>query len=217
MKNVPRKQLSKKERFEVLARCGFSCVYCGRRPPEVVLHVDHGLPVAAGGTNDGENLVAACFDCNTGKRARIFATAGVTFRRWLRAQVGRDDMVGDLADDEKRTPLDGDPKSYKELMALVREKKVGVEREVAQAIWHAWREFRRGGRVTRLIAEFYNEREDFHRKGEGVEHLKAGLVMQHVFWPYDGGAPTWIGDGDPPKELEEELGHKIKRGKLRRY
>jgi hypothetical protein len=180
------------------------------------LQVDHGLPVAVGGSNDDENLVAACFDCNTGKRARIFATAGVTFRRYLRAQVGRDDMVGDVADDELRTPLDGDPKSFKELVALVREKKADLEREVVRALWHAWREFRRGGRVTRLVAQVYNEREAHFRKG-GSEHLKAGIVMENTFWPYDGSAPTWIGDGEPPEELRKELGHKIKRGKLRRY
>ena len=60
--------LSKKKRFEVLKRCNFQCVYCGRKPPEVQLEVDHVEPLAHYGTHDDENLVAACEDCNSGKR-----------------------------------------------------------------------------------------------------------------------------------------------------
>jgi hypothetical protein len=55
-------------RFEVLRRDGFRCTYCGRSAREgVVLHVDHVIPVAGGGSNDIENLVAACSSCNQGK------------------------------------------------------------------------------------------------------------------------------------------------------
>lgn len=55
-------------RFEVLRRDGFRCTYCGRSAREgVVLHVDHVIPVAGGGSNDIENLVAACSGCNQGK------------------------------------------------------------------------------------------------------------------------------------------------------
>jgi excisionase family DNA binding protein len=55
-------------RFLVLKRCDFACTYCGRRPPEVVLQIDHILAVANGGTNRPSNLTAACTDCNYGKR-----------------------------------------------------------------------------------------------------------------------------------------------------
>lgn len=58
-------------RFAVLTRCNYTCVYCGRKPPEVVLHVDHVVPVAKGGRNNPENLTAACRDCNLGKRAEL--------------------------------------------------------------------------------------------------------------------------------------------------
>lgn len=57
-------------RFEILRRDGFTCRYCGRRPPHVVLHVDHVVPWSKGGTNDPSNLRAACQDCNLGKRDR---------------------------------------------------------------------------------------------------------------------------------------------------
>jgi hypothetical protein len=65
-----RKPLSKKLRFEVFKRDSFTCQYCGKSAPEVVLHVDHIKPVKEGGTNDITNLVTACADCNLGKGAR---------------------------------------------------------------------------------------------------------------------------------------------------
>jgi hypothetical protein len=58
---------STRVRFEVLKRDGFACVYCGRKAPEVVLHVDHVKPVSKGGRTVMANLVAACQPCNAGK------------------------------------------------------------------------------------------------------------------------------------------------------
>jgi hypothetical protein len=57
-------------RFEVFRRDSFTCQYCGRRAPMVILHVDHIVPVVAGGTNDLGNLKTACSVCNVGKGAR---------------------------------------------------------------------------------------------------------------------------------------------------
>lgn len=65
-----RKALSKKTRFDVFKRDGFKCLYCGSHPPQVLLHVDHVVPVAGGGTNAIDNLVTACEPCNLGKGAR---------------------------------------------------------------------------------------------------------------------------------------------------
>ena len=62
-----RRRISLRLRFEVLAAAGFRCEYCGRRPPEAVLQVDHRIPVSRGGTNDRSNLVASCTACNLGK------------------------------------------------------------------------------------------------------------------------------------------------------
>lgn len=64
----PRKQLSNKVRFEVFKRDSFTCQYCGRKAPEIVLNVDHINPVAKGGNNDIINLITSCFECNNGKR-----------------------------------------------------------------------------------------------------------------------------------------------------
>lgn len=67
---MSRKALSKKQRFEVFKRDAFTCQYCGRKAPEVVLQCDHVDPVAGGGSNDVLNLVTSCADCNAGKGAR---------------------------------------------------------------------------------------------------------------------------------------------------
>ena len=59
-------------RFFVLHRDGFRCRYCGRGHKEnVSLHVDHFHPKSAGGTNDIDNLITSCSECNLGKGARI--------------------------------------------------------------------------------------------------------------------------------------------------
>jgi len=55
-----REQISKKLRFEVFKRDSFTCQYCGRKAPEIVLNCDHVTPVAEGGTTDILNLVTSC-------------------------------------------------------------------------------------------------------------------------------------------------------------
>ena len=57
-------------RFEVLKRDKFTCQYCGKQSPDVVLHLDHIKPVSKGGKNTLLNLVTSCVDCNLGKGAR---------------------------------------------------------------------------------------------------------------------------------------------------
>lgn len=70
-----RTPISKKLRFDVFKRDGFRCTYCGATPSEtVILEVDHIHPVAEGGSNDIDNLVAACFDCNRGKRDGLLSS-----------------------------------------------------------------------------------------------------------------------------------------------
>jgi hypothetical protein len=66
-KQVERKPLSKKTRFEIFKRDRFTCQYCGRKPPDVVLEVDHVVAVVAGGSSEEHNLLTSCFDCNRGK------------------------------------------------------------------------------------------------------------------------------------------------------
>ena len=65
-----RKSLSKKIRFEVFKRDSFRCQYCGRSAPDVILEVDHIIPVAEGGKDEIINLITSCRDCNRGKGKR---------------------------------------------------------------------------------------------------------------------------------------------------
>lgn len=64
-------KLSKKVRFEVFKRDKFTCQYCGKAAPDVVLHCDHIHPASRGGEDDILNLVTSCVDCNLGKGARM--------------------------------------------------------------------------------------------------------------------------------------------------
>lgn len=67
---MAREPISKKLRFDVFKRDAFACQYCGAKPSEtVLLEIDHIRPVSAGGTNEIDNLIAACYDCNRGKAA----------------------------------------------------------------------------------------------------------------------------------------------------
>jgi 5-methylcytosine-specific restriction endonuclease McrA len=67
-----------KIRFMVFQRDGFRCRYCGRKPPDVVLQIDHAFPSSKGGPNAIENYLTSCEDCNVGKGDMIlneFASA----------------------------------------------------------------------------------------------------------------------------------------------
>jgi len=64
-----RQSVGPKLRFEVMKRDHFTCIYCGRTTPSVVLVIDHLVPVAEGGENEIDNLVTSCWECNSGKGA----------------------------------------------------------------------------------------------------------------------------------------------------
>lgn len=68
-----RKSISKKLRFEVFKRDSFTCQYCGRMAPDVLLEIDHINPVKNGGDNDILNLITSCQDCNRGKGAKTLS------------------------------------------------------------------------------------------------------------------------------------------------
>lgn len=63
--------VSKRTRFEVLRRDNYACRYCGASAPDVKLTVDHVMPLALGGSDKPDNLVAACVDCNAGKSSSV--------------------------------------------------------------------------------------------------------------------------------------------------
>lgn len=59
--------IPKKMRFEVLKRDAFACQYCGGKAPDVLLQIDHVVPVVDGGETVILNLVTSCEPCNNGK------------------------------------------------------------------------------------------------------------------------------------------------------
>jgi hypothetical protein len=65
-----RKPIRPSDRFEIFKRDNFSCGYCGRTPPSIILQVDHILAVSNGGGNDAANLITSCQECNLGKGDR---------------------------------------------------------------------------------------------------------------------------------------------------
>lgn len=64
---MPGRKPSARLRFEVFKRDSFTCQYCGRKAPDVILHCDHIHPVAKGGKTDILNLLTSCRECNGGK------------------------------------------------------------------------------------------------------------------------------------------------------
>lgn len=90
---MKRTTISKSVRFTIFSRDGYTCRYCGRQSDSCPLVIDHVIPVAQGGTNDPENLVTACHDCNAGKAARTPTQAAPTEQDRLRLAQERSEQV----------------------------------------------------------------------------------------------------------------------------
>jgi hypothetical protein len=70
--NGQRVKLTLAIRWYVLNRDKFMCQYCGRTPKDgATLQVDHIISIANGGTNDFNNLISSCWECNVGKGTRF--------------------------------------------------------------------------------------------------------------------------------------------------
>jgi len=59
-----------KVRFEIFKRDNFQCQYCGRNPKQdkCKLQIDHIIPRIKGGTNEINNFITSCEECNLGKK-----------------------------------------------------------------------------------------------------------------------------------------------------
>lgn len=99
---TPATRLSKSLRFEILRRDNFTCRYCGASAPDAKITVDHVIPEALGGKHDPANLVAACTDCNNGKKATppdaplVTDVAEDAFRWAAAIKTAADAMLADL-------------------------------------------------------------------------------------------------------------------------
>ena len=77
---VPRRHV-RFSRSNVMTRDGFTCQYCGERPPRSQLNLDHVVPRAHGGRSTWENVVASCLECNRCKGGRTPEQAGLRLLR----------------------------------------------------------------------------------------------------------------------------------------
>jgi 5-methylcytosine-specific restriction endonuclease McrA len=77
---VPRRYV-RFSRFNIYARDGNTCQYCGRRFARGDLNLDHVVPRSRGGTSTWENVVCSCHRCNRVKGGRTPAEAGMRLVR----------------------------------------------------------------------------------------------------------------------------------------
>jgi 5-methylcytosine-specific restriction endonuclease McrA len=75
-----RQRTVKFSRINVYLRDGFACAYCAKKLPLHELTYDHVVPRARGGRTSWENIVTACFACNSKKADRTPDEAGLTLR-----------------------------------------------------------------------------------------------------------------------------------------
>jgi hypothetical protein len=93
------KWIRPEKRLRIYARDGWRCLWCGRHRAELdePLTLDHFLSRDAGGGNEADNLLTACFACNSERRhapalsyafakeGPLFGGAGATLDRILDA------------------------------------------------------------------------------------------------------------------------------------
>ena len=65
-----RKPISKEIRQLVYNKCNGHCAYCGCKLEYKDMQVDHVLAVGSGGSNDIDNLLPACRQCNYDKHKK---------------------------------------------------------------------------------------------------------------------------------------------------
>ncbi len=68
-------------RINVFTRDGFRCCYCGEANEMRALNYDHVVPRLQGGKTVWENIVTACYPCNSRKGSRTPEQAGMKLLR----------------------------------------------------------------------------------------------------------------------------------------
>ena len=64
------------ERKAALKRSGGICACCGKKLTTKTMTMDHIIPISRGGTNEAENLIALCEDCNKEKGNILYMPVG---------------------------------------------------------------------------------------------------------------------------------------------
>lgn len=66
-----REPIEYSEYLKLLWTAEHKCAKCGRKPPEVKLHIDHIEPVSLGGSSKRPNLQFLCEECNLKKSNKL--------------------------------------------------------------------------------------------------------------------------------------------------
>jgi 5-methylcytosine-specific restriction endonuclease McrA len=93
--NKRKKRVVEVGNFAVFRRDLFRCVYCGQSSigDGVKLEIDHITPLVAGGTDDVNNLVTSCIQCNRSKSGAVLPAMVVSE---LRAVVEARNLASNL-------------------------------------------------------------------------------------------------------------------------
>lgn len=146
-------------RISILTRDSYTCQYCGRRAPQVDLHVEHIISRFDGGSDHPSNLVAACTDCNYGKSRRSLRIEELEPKDPL---FFLDFEVGPLP---KSVPYTATPRTpNQEDVAAIAIREGCTLKALGRCYWHSVRlEWRREVMLSDYVQPFYAE-EDFDEK-----------------------------------------------------
>lgn len=156
--------ISKKLRFEIFKRDGFTCQYCGAHPPDVVLELDHIIAVAHLGTNDEDNLVTACFDCNRGKGARALDNVPKSLA----------ERAEEIADREAQLA------GYHAILEAARER---LERDIWRVV-KAWEGEERTSQDRYQSIKIFVTRLGVHEVLDAIDIAVASRCPAHRMWKY---------------------------------
>lgn len=66
-KEIERRVFSYDEKDEILLKSKCKCAKCGYKIDKYAMTIEHIIPVSKGGTNDAENIIGLCYECNRDK------------------------------------------------------------------------------------------------------------------------------------------------------
>lgn len=153
-----RSSLSKRARFEVFKRDGFTCQYCGEAPPRVILEIDHVVPICEGGEDEEWNMITACFNCNRGK-------AGIPLSIVPKSLAEKAAEV-----EEREAQLAG----YREIIQARVERIEDDMWQVAEILFPRWEEDGVRRNYLQSIKNF-NSRMDLHEVIDAAEIARANI------------------------------------------
>lgn len=143
--------ISQRLRFEVFARDGFRCQYCGDFPPRAILQVDHIVPACRGGTSAISNLITACHPCNIGKSDKM-----------LFHSEREDCLVNDLERVTRTSMLAGEEYNVEEARCFYREalrRGEPIDSLLNGAIHtERWRYFKHSVKMSRVVISAVDNR-----------------------------------------------------------